>query len=77
MAIWLYYGYDMFYSDKNDCDNVDSTAFLSSLMFVILFLGYFLIFIYLMIMFTVPCLYWAIRDQAETNRLQTGGVAQA
>lgn len=74
MAIWLYYGYDMFYSDKNDCDNFDSTAFLNSLMFVILFLGYFLCFVYLMILFTLPCLYMAIRDQAESNRIQAGGV---
>lgn len=77
MAIWLYYGYDMFYSDLNDCDNIDSTAFLSSVMFVILFLGYFLIFIYLMILFTVPCLYLAIRETAESNRMASGGVGQA
>ena len=77
MAAWLYYGYDMFYSDKNDCDNFDSTAFLNSLMFVILFLGYFLCFVYLMIMLTLPCLYMAIRDQAESNRIQSGGVVQA
>ena len=75
MAIWLYYGYDIFYSDANDCDNIDSTAFLSSVMFVILFLGYFLIFIYLMILFTVPCLYLAIREQAEMTRIKAGGVA--
>lgn len=62
MAIWLYWGYDMFYSEKNNCDNYDSTAFLNSLMFVILFLGYFLCFVYLMILFTLPCLYMAIRD---------------
>jgi hypothetical protein len=77
MACWLYWGYDIFYSDKNDCDNYDSTAFLNSLMFVILFMGYFLCFVYLMILFTLPCLYMAIRDQAESNRLQNGGVVQA
>ena len=77
MAAWLYWGYDIFYSDKNDCDNFDSTAFLNSLMFVILFLGYFLCFVYLMILFTLPCLYMAIRDQAEANRIQSGGVVHA
>ena len=77
MAIWLFYGYDMFYSDKNNCDNFDSTAFLNSLMFVILFIGYFLTFIYLMILFTLPCLYMAIREQAEANRLNNGGVMHA
>jgi hypothetical protein len=77
MAIWLFYGYDMFYSDKNNCDNFDSTAFLNSLMFVILFIGYFLCFVYLMILFTLPCLYMAIREQAEANRINNGGVIQA
>lgn len=77
MAFWLFYGYDMFYSDQNNCDNFDSTAFLNSLMFVILFIGYFLCFVYLMILFTLPCLYMAIREQAETNRVNAGGVVQA
>ena len=77
MIIWLYYGYDMFYSDKNDCDQVPDTAFLASIMFVILFIGYFMAFIYLTIMCTVPCLYIMIRDQAEHNRIQAGGVGQA
>ena len=67
----------MFYSDKNDCDNFETTAFLNSLMFVILFLGYFLCFVYLMIFLTLPCLYMAIRDQAESNRIQGGGVGNA
>jgi hypothetical protein len=62
MAVWLFYGYDMFYGDLNNCDNFDSTAFLNSLMFVILFIGYFLCFVYLMILFTLPCLYMAIRE---------------
>jgi len=77
MAVWLFYGYDMFYSDQNNCDNFDSTAFLNSLMFVILFIGYFLCFVYLMILFTLPCLYMAIREQAESNRVASGGVVQA
>ena len=62
MLICMYYGYDMFYSDKNDCDLFDSTALLNSIMFVILFIGYFICFMWLMIAMTIPCLYCMVRD---------------
>jgi hypothetical protein len=77
MIGWMYYGYNIFYSEKNDCDNYDDTAFLNSIMFVILFIGYFLGFVYLMVLMTVPCLYLLIRDQAENNRIRAGGVGQS
>ena len=77
MIGWMYYGYVLFYSEKNDCDNYDDTAFLNSIMFVILFIGYFLGFVYLMVLLTVPCLYLLIRDQAENNRIRAGGVGQS
>ena len=76
--MWMYYGYDIFYSEKNDCDNLtDSLAFLNSIMFVILFIGYFMGFVYLMLLCTVPCLYLMIRDQAESNRVRAGGIGQS
>lgn len=62
MVVCLYFGYDMFYSDQNNCDDIPDTAFLNSLMFVILFIGYFMCFIYLMLLCTVPCLYMMIRE---------------
>ena len=62
MAVCFYFGYDMFYSDQNNCDDIPDTAFLNSLMFVILFIGYFMCFIYLMLLCTVPCLYMTIRE---------------
>jgi len=78
MLVWMYYGYDIFYSEKNDCDNLtDSLAFLNSIMFVILFIGYFMGFVYLMLLCTVPCLYLMIRDQAESNRVRAGGIGQS
>jgi hypothetical protein len=43
-------------------------------MFVILFIAYFLGFMYLMILCTLPCLYMMMREQAENNRLRAGGV---
>jgi hypothetical protein len=65
MIVWIYYGYDIFYSEKNNCDDIPGTAFLNSIMFVILFIGYFLGFIYLMIICTIPCIYMMVREQAE------------
>ncbi len=77
MICWMVYGFDIYFSDSNDCDNVSSTSFFSAIMFVILFIGYFICFVYLMIACTVPCLYCMIREQAEQNRLQAGGVREA
>ena len=68
MLVCMYFGYDMFYSDKNDCDMYDSTALLNSIMFVILFVGYFICFMWIMIAMTIPCLYCMVRDQAENSR---------
>jgi len=78
MIAWMIYGYTIFYSDKNNCDDRSEVmAFLNSIMFVILFVGYFIMFTYLMLLCTLPCLYFMIRDQAESNRLRTGGVGQS
>lgn len=77
MVFWIYYGYDMFYDDKNNCDDIPETAFLNSVMFVILFIGYFMGFVYLMLACTIPCLYLMVQEQAENNRVQSGGVRQA
>ena len=77
MLGWVIYGYDIFYSEKNNCDDIPETAFLNSVMFVILFIAYFLGFMYLMILCTLPCLYMMMREQAENNRLRAGGVGQA
>lgn len=59
MAGWLIYGFVLYYSDANDCDKEPETSFFISLMFVILFIGYMMMFIYLMLLCTVPCLYIA------------------
>ncbi len=67
----------MFYSDANDCDNYDSTAFFNSIMFMVLFIGYLIGFVYLMVLLTLPCLYFMIREQAETTRLNSGGVGRS
>ena len=67
MVGWLIYGYILFYSDDNNCDKNMDTAFLNSMMFVILFIGYILMFVYLMLLCTVPCLYTFVRDSAASG----------
>jgi hypothetical protein len=62
MIVWIYYGFDIFYSEKNNCDDVSGTAFLNSIMFVILSIAYFIGFIFLMIICTLPCIYFMIRE---------------
>lgn len=62
MIGWIIYGYVIFYSDANNCDRVPDTAYLNSLMFVILFIGYIFIFLYLMLLCTLPCVYSIIRE---------------
>ena len=59
---WLVYGYVLFYSEANNCDKNTDTAFLNSMMFVILFIGYILMFVYIMLLCTVPCLYTFVRE---------------
>lgn len=51
------YGYIIFFSEANNCDAVSDTAFLNSIMFVILFVGYIFIFIYMMLLCTLPCVF--------------------
>lgn len=77
MIACLGYGFVIYFSEANNCDELESTSFLSSLMFIILFIGYMFGFVYLMLLCTLPCLYMMIRDQAEANRTAAGGVGQA
>lgn len=77
LVYWMYRGFDMFYSEANDCDSFDSTAFFNSIMFMVLFIGYLIGFVYLMVLLTLPCLYFMIREQAETTRLNSGGVGRS
>lgn len=65
MTGWIIYGYIIFYSQANNCDKVSDTAYLNSLMFVILFIGYIVIFIYLMLLCTLPCVYSVIRESNQ------------
>ena len=77
LIYWLYVGFDIYYSDANNCDNYDSTAFFNSIMFMVLFIAYMIGFVYLMVFLTLPCLYFMVRDQAETTRLNSGGVGRS
>lgn len=66
MIAWLVYGNDLYFSKKNDCDKVDGTLFMAEAMGTILFVGYLMMGFYLLLLCTIPCLYWYIR-QLQVN----------
>ena len=57
LVIWLFIGYALYYSDSNDCSSKSNTSFFNTLMFIMLLIGYVVIFIYFLLLCTVPCLY--------------------
>ena len=73
----MIYGYVIYYSDANNCEKVPDTAFLDSLMGVILFGGYMVMFIYLMLLCTLPCVYRMIQDSNQPGRRAGAGAAAA
>ena len=60
LIIWLTYGNELYFSDKNDCATKDSTVFMAETMGGILFFGYVMMAFYLLLLCTIPCLYWYI-----------------
>ena len=65
MVGWIVYGFVLYYSDANDCEKFADTAIFISIMFVVLLIGYLVIFAYVVLLCMTPCLYMAVRDQAE------------
>ena len=61
LLAWIFYGNKLYYSKENDCEKIKSTKDLGQLMGVLLFIGYLMIGMYLVIMCTFPCLYFYIR----------------
>jgi hypothetical protein len=57
LVVWLFIGYALYYSDANDCGSKGNLAFFNTLMFIMLLIGYVVIFIYFLLLCTVPCLY--------------------
>lgn len=72
---WLIYGCIIYYSDANDCDNYDSTAFFNSIMLIVIFFGYFMGFVLLMIVLSLPCLYFMENEEIVPNRNAAAGGA--
>ena len=68
LIAWLIYGNQLYYSKKNDCAENERTQFLSEFMGCILFIGYLMMGLYLLLICTVPCLYLYIRSM--TNEWQ-------
>ena len=68
LVIWLFIGYALFYSDSNDCSHNPNTSFFNTLMFIMLLIGYVVIFIYFALICTVPCIYIYVQNQREDQR---------
>ena len=80
LVIWLFYGYFLYYSPQNDCGNNQDTAFLNSLMFVILIIGYFVITIYFVLLLILPLIYCCIQDyykKSEEDREQKSALVSS
>ena len=68
LVIWLFIGYALYYSDSNDCSHNPNTSFFNTLMFIMLLIGYIVIFIYFLLICTVPCIYIYVQNQREDQR---------
>lgn len=62
LIVWLIVGYSIYYSDKNDCGSISETSVANTIMLVILIIGYFIIFIYFVLICSVPCIYIHAQD---------------
>lgn len=65
LIIWLIVGYCIYYSDKNDCASNPETSVANTIMLVILIVGYFIIFIYFVLICSVPCIYVHAQNQKD------------
>jgi hypothetical protein len=63
MLGWLVYGNSIYFSKANDCDQIRDTRDLSELMGIMLFVGYLMMGMYILIMFSFPCLYYLMRQR--------------
>jgi hypothetical protein len=61
LILWLIYGNQLYYSKENDCRANERTRFIIDFMGCIIFIGYLLIGLYLLLICTVPCLYFYMR----------------
>ena len=62
MLGWIIYGNMLFYSKKNNCDQVPGTQGIYKLMFMFIILGYLMVIAYAIIMITNQCLCIIARD---------------
>ena len=65
LILWLIYGNQLYYSPENDCRTNERTRFIVDFMGCILFIGYLLIGLYILLICTVPCLYLYVRHHIQ------------
>lgn len=69
---WLIYGNVLYYSKRNNCEANERTQFLAEFMGCILIIGYIMMGFYLLILCTLPWLYFLLRRQAAEVQLNAG-----
>ena len=72
---WLVYGNMIYFSDKNDCRNQESTQGLNEMMLVILIIGYIMMGTYLFILCMIPVVIYYLRNIQDQNN--PGRISQA
>lgn len=65
---WLIYGNMLFYSPRNNCAHNPHTEFANDFMSCILLLGYMMMFMYGLLLITVPCLYIYFQNQLAAQQ---------
>ena len=62
ITAWIIYGYILYFSDQNDCQNHTETTIMLLFMIYILFMGSFLILVFLVLLFSAPWWYCKFRE---------------
>jgi hypothetical protein len=70
---WLIYGNVIFYEKANNCDSLPDSELVYKVMFALIIVGYIQMFWYGILIFCLPCIIFALRNQPD-NR--PGGVLE-
>lgn len=75
LCAWIVYGNQLYYSKANNCMVVQDTQLQAEFMSCILMIGWLMLGMYGIILFTIPCLYMYYRNQMNMN-LSAGELSQ-
>ena len=76
ICCWIVYGNHLYYSKANNCMLLEDTQLQAEFMSCILIVGWLILGMYGIILFTIPCLYMYYRNQMNMN-LAAGELSQS